>query len=126
MDEYLALIAALEETGIPFAEDGWDSQPEMPYGVYAIDSDAGALWAEDRLISQGLQGTVDLFTGLGAARIDRKVIEDALAQSGLSYRFKFQRYEAGSGSPSQSRRYSGGDRLMHYQWEFDVMDDREE
>lgn len=125
MDEYEALVAALQETGIPFAEDGWDTKPEMPYGVYAIDSSAGALWAEDRLISQGLQGTVDLFTGMGSARINRKVIEDVLAQSGLSFRFKFQRYESGASHQFNSRHYIEGERLMHYEWEFDVMDDRE-
>ncbi len=126
MDEYEALIAALEATGIPFAEDGWDTRPEMPYGVYAIDEDAGALWADDRLISQGLRGTVDVFTGMGAGRIDRSVIENALAQAGLSYQFMFQRYEAGGGHGSSSRHFVEGDRLMHYEWEFEVIDDREE
>ena len=113
MDEYEAMIAALKETGIPFAEDGWDTKPGLPYGVYAIDGGAGALWAGDRQISQGLQGTVDLFTGVGSARVNRRTVENAIKQSGVSFWYNSEQYESDK-------------RLMHYEWVFEVTDDGED
>lgn len=109
MTEYETMAAALKATGLPFAEDGWDEKPAPPYGVYAIDNGAAALWAGDRRREHASQGTVDLFTPVGRGRVRRSVIEDALDEAGVSYWFNSQQYERDT-------------RLMHYEWIFEVDD----
>ena len=106
MNEYDELVLCLTETGIPFKEDGWDSKPAPPYGVYAIDGSAMTLWAGDQLVERAYQGTVDLFTR-GRGRDSKAKVERALRLSGVSWRFNSQQYEADT-------------RLMHFEWVFEV------
>ena len=106
MNEYDELVLRLKDTGIPFAEDGWDEKPAPPYGVYAVDGGAATLWAGDQLAERAHQGTVDLFTR-GWGRDVKAKVERALRLSGVSWRFNSQQYEADT-------------RLMHVEWVFDV------
>ncbi len=109
MTEYETMINALKATGLPFAEDGWDEKPAPPYGVYAIDGGAGALWAGDHRQEHASQGTVDLYTPTGKGRIKKSVIENALDEAGVSYYYNSEQYERDT-------------RLMHYEWVFTVDD----
>ena len=108
MTEYETLVQALDNTGIPFAEDGWDEKPAPPYGVYALDGGADTVWAGDQLRERALQGTVDLFTR-GRGRAAKAKVEEALGAAEISWRFNSQQYEADT-------------RLMHFEWVFEVDD----
>ncbi len=111
MTEYEALIAALEATGIPFAEDGWDAEtpltrPAAPYGVYQIEGGASALWTDDRPRRQTLQGSVDVFT-LSDGHTEKQSVQTALISSGVRWYLS-------------SRQYEDNTRLTHLEWVFYV------
>lgn len=107
MEEYELLEAALRETGIPFAEGGWDKHPAAPYGVYALDGDGNNLWAGDHLEEQVLQGTVDLFTR-GRGRDKKELVQAALMKARISWSLNSIQYEPDT-------------RLTHFEWVFEVL-----
>lgn len=41
MPTYEQILAALQGSGVPFAEVAWDPRPEAPYGVLSQDPDTG-------------------------------------------------------------------------------------
>lgn len=55
------LLALLQATGIPFAAYGWDNAPNGMYGVISLDSGAGTLAGDQKIIAQAVEGTVDLY-----------------------------------------------------------------
>ena len=59
---YDELIAALESTGIPFAEGGWEEADALreDYGVYALDGRRDMV-SDGRHSEKIPEGTVDLF-----------------------------------------------------------------
>ena len=105
---YDAMAAALKATGIPFAEDGWDTHPPAPWGVYAIDGEGETLHGDDRHELPVSTGTVDLFV-LGSGRALRRQVEAALALSGVWW-------------SRNSRQYEDSTHLTHYEWVFEVID----
>ena len=56
-----ALIMALRNTGIPFAEYGWDHSPAAPYGVIAIEGQGDSVAGDGCILHQSLRGSIDLF-----------------------------------------------------------------
>ena len=58
-----ALIMALRNTGIPFAEYGWDHSPAAPYGVVSIEGQSDVVAGDDQIIHQALRGSIDLYVG---------------------------------------------------------------
>lgn len=60
-EEYERLVAELQQTGIPFAEHGWDTCPDGDYGVVSLDFEADSLVGDDRKLMVAWQGSVDLF-----------------------------------------------------------------
>lgn len=59
--EYDDLVTALGETGIPFAEYGWKTAPEGPYGVVSLEFEADSLDGNDGKQLRAFEGSVDLF-----------------------------------------------------------------
>ena len=57
------LIMALRNTGIPFAEYGWDHRPVPPYGVVSIEGPGDIVAGDDQIIHQALRGSIDLYVG---------------------------------------------------------------
>lgn len=108
---YEALIDALTECGVPFREGAWDTHPEPPYGVYALDGSGSDLWADDRQEEQVLQGTVDLFVR-GRGRDKMALVERALYDSGVSWDLNSIQYESDT-------------RLTHFEWVFEALPDEE-
>ena len=106
MTEYEALKAALAQTSIPFAEDGWTDRPNPPYGVYALDGQAAALLGDGDTRDMAVSGTVDLFTLGNAAELCWRV-RSALRNSGVSWR-------------EESRQYEDDTRLHHIEWSFEA------
>ena len=71
-----ALITALETSGVEFVRDTWiDENNDMgrtDYGVVTLTGAPEALWGDDRLVSQRINGSVILYVMDG---------DDAKAQS---------------------------------------------
>lgn len=96
---------ALEATGIHFAEMAWDKKPDSDYGVYALDSQAGSVWADGHMRDQILEGTIDVFSKTGGVSIIN-LIQDALnTVDSLSWYLSSIQYESDT-------------RLIHYEWVF--------
>lgn len=55
------LLEALRGTGIPFVAYGWDNAPSGIYGVISLDSGAGTIAGDQKIIQQAVEGTVDLY-----------------------------------------------------------------
>ena len=59
--EYDALVAALQESGIPFAEYEWDTRPEGKYGLVSLDMEADDLDGDGRKQDRAWEASVDVF-----------------------------------------------------------------
>jgi hypothetical protein len=99
---YKKLLEQLRATGIPFAETAWKKAPRSDYGVIDIDGQAEAMWADNRMKTQAIEGTVDLFTH-GAGESAAKNIQTALDTCGVSWQLNSIQYESDTG-------------LRHFEW----------
>lgn len=104
---YSELVAALKATDIPFEEIAWENAPQVgPYGVISLDGQGAALWADDRMTEQALQGTIDLYVrdrGLP----EMLTVQNVLAAQGVAWALNSIQFE--------SER-----QLMHFEWIFEV------
>lgn len=107
--EYEALVAALGETGIPFAEYGWRSRPEGTYGVVSLDFEAGNLNGDTEKQDRAWRASVDLFCKMLEDRQSAiSEIESAIAGvCGASWGLNQVQYEQETG-------------MFHYEWECQV------
>lgn len=112
MTEYDSLREALTACSIPFAEDAWTQRPTPPYGVYALENSASALWGSGSVSDQALSGSIDVFT-LEDTRELRRQVENALNTCGISWAFNSHQYEDDT-------------RLHHLEWIFEVYESPEE
>lgn len=90
-----ALAAALEATGIPFAQFGWSKAPAGTYGVWAEES-AEDLGANGHHAERGTIVTVDVYTREAAGAI-RDSVEAALNGLPVSWRLDSIQYENETG-----------------------------
>ena len=107
--EFEELKTALDATGIPFAENGWDPKPDGDYGVYAIDFEGESLIGDDRKTDRCYEGSVDIyFYRLADKERYVEAIEDALTEICESgWQMNNDTHESGSG-------------LFHIEWTFTV------
>lgn len=78
--------------------------PKEKYIVWAEDSEAESMDAENRKAEQQIHGTIDYFTRTEFdANVDR--IQEALNAAGIGYRINSVQYEDETN-------------LIHYEWEF--------
>lgn len=104
-DEYTALVDALQKSGIPFAEHGWEPRPEGIYGVISLDFEGEGLDAEDRKMDRKWEASVDVFF---PELIDRgnaiRTVEGILTEvCGASWEMNSLQHESGT-------------RLFHIEW----------
>ena len=59
--EYTALVEALQNTNIPFAEYGWKTRPDANFGVVSLDFEAGSLNGDGGKQDRAFEGSVDVF-----------------------------------------------------------------
>lgn len=104
---YQQLIEALQASGIPFAEVSWDQRPDTNYGVIAIDGAADTLAADQQIVNQAPQGTVDLYTRSND-RADMQTVQDIL--NGFD----------GCAWYLNSMQYEDNERLIHWEWVFSL------
>ena len=80
---YNNLIAALESTGVPFAEGGWLEADDLreDYGVYALDGRRDMI-SDGRHSEKMLEGTVDLFCRSSRGNDKADLIEAAMDSIG--------------------------------------------
>lgn len=104
---YDELVAALQLTGIPFAEYAWDTRPDGAFGVIAIDGEADSLQADDHMVNQAPQGTVDLYTP-DSDRDRMALIQETL--NGFD----------GCAWYLNSVQYEDETRLLHWEWVFSL------
>ena len=107
--EYEALVAALEDTDIPFAEYGWKTRPEGTYGVVSLDFEAGTLNGDMAKQDRSWRASVDLFCKMIADRQAAiSAIESAIESvCGASWGMNQVQYEQETG-------------MFHYEWECQV------
>lgn len=98
------LLEKLRGTGIPFAETAWKKAPAGSYGVVDLDGQADAVWADNRMKAQAIEGTVDLFTR-GSGEDAAKAVQSAMGECGVSWRLNSIQYEEDTG-------------LRHFEWVF--------
>lgn len=108
-EEYTALVEGLKQTGIPFAEYGWDRRPETDYGVVALEYEAGHLDGDDRKVERAFEGSIDLFFHRLADRGDlfgriESVLKDV----------------CGASWSLNSMQHESENRLFHAEWVFQV------
>lgn len=104
---YDELVNALKLTGIPFAEYAWDTRPDGAFGVIAIDGEADSLQADDHMVNQAPQGTVDLFTP-DSDRDQMALIQETLNSfDGCAWYLNSVQYEDET-------------RLLHWEWVFSL------
>ena len=101
------LLTALKATGIPFAEYAWDQRPKVNYGVIAIDGAGESMAADNRIVNQSIEGTIDLFT----YNNDRDGVDQI--QSVLN---DF----AGCAWYLESVQYENDSRMIHWEWVFQL------
>jgi hypothetical protein len=104
-DEYTALVEALQNTNISFAEYGWKTRPEGAYGVVALDMEAGSLAGSDGKRDRAFEVKVDVFFRKLSDRADiAGTVEDALTNClGASWELNSIQYETETG-------------LFHFEW----------
>ena len=112
MSEYDTLKAALAALDIPFAEDAWTQRPGPPYGVYALENAANAIWADGCMSEQALSGSIDVFALEDTLEL-RHTIERTLNACGISWAFNSHQYEDDT-------------QLHHLEWVFEVYEAAEE
>lgn len=104
---YSALLAALQATGIPFAEAAWKTRPAGDYGVIMLDGDGDVLRADDTITNRATDGSIDLFAH-GKALDKVHAIQTALFSAcGSAWELNSIQYEANTG-------------YTHYEWYFSL------
>ena len=90
-------------TGIYFALYAWNKRPEdTAWGVITMDRQADAVWGDEGMREQALEGTVHLF--ISSLETTAPVaVQAALQELGVSWRLDFCTYEQDT-------------RLLHYGW----------
>jgi len=97
------ILAALQETGIPFRKYAWTVAPSTDYGVIALESGGDTVWADGHMVNQTLEGSLDLFTR-NAGETQFAAVQAALnSVGGLSWYFNSAQYEEET-------------KLMHFEW----------
>lgn len=78
----------------------------IPYIVWAEDGQSDAVWANDRMLGQTIQGTIDLYT---RAENDPlfQAVQKALNAAEISFRLNSVQYEDDTG-------------YIHFEWVFEV------
>jgi hypothetical protein len=99
------LIAFGTEAGISVSHNFADGQTGN-YIVWAEDREGAALYADDRKIFQGIQGTIDYFTKDEFDPVFNR-IQEALEFADLIWRLNSTQYEPDTG-------------YTHYEWVWEV------
>ena len=100
------LLAALNATEIPFAAYGWDNAPAGDYGVISLEGQESSVGGDNRIDSQAIRGSIDLFVhGIDAS--GAVAVQNAI--NGLvAWRLNSIQYEDDTG-------------LIHYEWIFEMV-----
>ena len=108
--EYVALVAALKLTSIPFNEYGWKSRPEGAYGVVQLDFESGSMNGDGGKIDRAYEGSVDLFYPKLTDRDDLiEEVEETLAEVlGDAWELNSTQFEQDTG-------------LFHVEWAFECL-----
>ena len=109
--EYTALVDALQETNIPFAEYGWETRPNGTYGVITPEGDAGSIEGDGRKLDRSQDVSIDVF-------FSKKADRDAVIRTVETV----LRSVCGSCWELNSSNYETQTRLFHYEWICEVID----
>ena len=95
------LLAALQDTKIPFAAYGWDHAPAGTYGVISLEGQEDSVAGDGMIQTQSIRGSIDLFVK-GVSTTDAATVQSAI--NGLvAWRLNSVQYEDDTG-------------LIHYEW----------
>lgn len=96
---------ALLTVGVPVSRY-FASETPNKYIVWAEDGQSDALWAENRMQNQAIQGTIDYFTkSSNDANFDK--IQNALNDAGVVFRLNSVQYETDT-------------KFLHYEWTWEI------
>jgi len=60
-EDYMNLAEALQEIGLPCAENAWNTRPKGSYITYALEFEADADYGDNLKIGRAWEGSIDLF-----------------------------------------------------------------
>lgn len=109
-EEYGALVQALQQTSIPFAEYAWKTRPEGIYGVVTLDFESESLDGDQEKLDRTFSASIDVFFPELAQR-ENIVEEIESVLRGLcltSWELNSNQYETETG-------------LFHIEWVCEVM-----
>lgn len=101
------LTGALDSVGIPYYHFSAPDNAQAPYIVWGEDSQSGSMWADGRMQSQVIEGTIDFFTKM---EYDPAVMEIQRALNGADIPWQLDLIDAEEDT-----------NLIHYQWIFEVL-----
>lgn len=99
------LLTALQATQIPFEAYGWRTAPTGDYGIVSLDGQAGSVGADNRIVEQAPEGTIDFFTKNIATTSPVAIQEAINALDYVSWALNSVQYETDSG-------------YIHWEWVF--------
>lgn len=106
---YSALLTALQDTGIPFADTAWHHAPQSgAYGTLAVDFEAGSLIGDNVHLTHSMSASIDLFAR-GDGQAQRALVEGVLDDAEIGYVLN-------------SRQYESERSLTHYEWALSLED----
>lgn len=82
------LLTALQNTGIPFAEGGWNRAPDATvtaYGGLSVVSEGNSIWASNEANSRVFLLACDLFVRGSNGRTEMAQVEEVLADADVSW-----------------------------------------
>ena len=109
--EYERLVAALQETWIPFEEYGWKPRPDGTYGVVTLDFENGSLDGNGEKLDRSWEASVDVFFPKMA---DRKTVINTIET--------VLQTVCGGCWDLNSIQYETETRLFHIEWVCEVID----
>ncbi len=96
---------ALLEVGVPVSRYSAVEQPDK-YIVWAEDNQAAALWADGKMVSQAVEGTIDYYTKMeNDPNVDK--IQSELNDGNISWRLNSVQFENDTG-------------FIHYEWVWQI------
>lgn len=99
---YANLLTALAQTGLPLAEEAWETRPDTDYLVVQLDGQGDSLESDNVTTQQAIEGSVDLFC-YTKSRANYDTVWSVLRSSGCGVRLSSVQYENET-------------RLIHYEW----------
>ena len=105
------ILLKLEQTLVLITEETYRSTApegtEPPYLVFDDDGQSDGLYGDGKMVKQGIEGTIDLFTKTEDDPLF-DLVQKKLNDAGIGFRYNSKQYEEGTG-------------ITHYEWIWNII-----